>query len=65
MTAKILKFKNNFVSAVACCDNCSATWIAHIRAKEFNKYLKGSKKTCPYCKSQDVYFCTRSKNEIV
>jgi len=55
----VLKFEIKFVSVVAVCDNCCATYIAHIRETEY-KLLEGKSKICPYCKTANVYYCRRS-----
>ncbi len=57
----VVKLKIKYVSVVACCETCNATWIGHIREREYKDSLKGKKKICIYCGSVDVYYCTNER----
>ena len=57
---EVVPFKIEYVSVVACCDDCQATWVAHIRKNEYQEYLKDKRGICSYCHSSNVIYCTRS-----
>ena len=59
----ILPFKIKYVSVVACCDDCERTWIAHLRERDYDTYLKDKKGICCYCNSINVMYCARCNQE--
>ena len=55
----VLQFKIKYVSVVACCKNCEAVWIAHLRESDYRKYLVDKRGICCYCHSQEVSYCRK------
>ena len=56
---KVIPFKIKYISVVACCEECTATWIAHLRENDYLKYLVDREGVCCYCKSKKVRYCRR------